>query len=267
MTLQSITYQGGKSRIAALILDTIGFRGESPFYDLCCGSGAISLELVSRGFPPTSLYMLDASPWGLVWRMIGDGSFDLVAFRRVIDAIPTDPLLIQKHVEQLSKQPANVDTAYVFLILQAAAFGGKAIWIKNNAWQNTTFRSYWLPTETSSRRSPVNPMMPMPETIYERLQDICVRMRGVTAFHLDIRQFWPGTGLVYIDPAYAGTTGYGHTFDVKQYVNTVKVPCWVSEGKKMSDYGFKLDVQRSKGGISGNRKNVNEEWLSLVSPV
>lgn len=36
-----VSYQGGKVRLASRILDTI--NPSQPFYDLCCGSGAISI--------------------------------------------------------------------------------------------------------------------------------------------------------------------------------------------------------------------------------
>ena len=48
----SCTYQGGKQRFASPIVDhllTATTEPDSLFYDLCCGSGAISIELVNRG--------------------------------------------------------------------------------------------------------------------------------------------------------------------------------------------------------------------------
>ena len=42
-----VTYQGGKSRIANKIWDIIKSRNElqhKEFYDLCCGSGSISVQ-------------------------------------------------------------------------------------------------------------------------------------------------------------------------------------------------------------------------------
>ena len=46
------SYQGGKQRIAPQIVDNLieaSNSSNSFFYDLCCGSGAISIELVNRG--------------------------------------------------------------------------------------------------------------------------------------------------------------------------------------------------------------------------
>ena len=46
------SYQGGKQRLAKQIVDIIFEQNEinedTKFYDLCCGSGAITLELINR---------------------------------------------------------------------------------------------------------------------------------------------------------------------------------------------------------------------------
>src|SRR3546814_11771185 len=44
-------YQGGKQRVAAQIVDLLLGANPGPntrFYDLCCGSAAVSIELVKR---------------------------------------------------------------------------------------------------------------------------------------------------------------------------------------------------------------------------
>ena len=263
MITAPISYQGGKTRIAAAIVDRLAPIPDQPFYDLCCGCGAISIELVNHGFDPKSMVMLDKGPWGLFWEAVGQGSFDLKCFERYCRAVP-EPAKIAQHMAVLAAQPASQDTLYVFLLLQAAAFGGKAIWIKNNRWMNATFRNYWLPTATSSRRSPVNPMMPMPGTLFTRVESVCQSMAGVQGRCLDIHDLTPKGGTVYIDPPYAGTTGYGHSFDVLKYAQSIG-RCYVSEGRPLSSAAWLIAGARTKGGISGNRKAANEEWLSLLN--
>lgn len=261
MIVAPVTYQGAKHRYAAQIVDRIRPRLDEPFYDLCCGSGTVSIEVVNRGFDPKLLTMLDSGPWGIFWQAVGDGTFDLLRFGRLIDDIPDRPF-IQDYAKGLSRQPAHIDTPYVYVILQACAFGGKAIWIEDDRWRNTTFRSFWQPNGIAKRKSVVNPMMPMPDTLYERVKAICKRMRGVNGRHQDIRDFKPSQGTVYIDPPYAGTTGYGHDFDVMAYA--ARHACWVSEAKPLSEDAVLLADSRSRtrGGISGNRASANEEWLS-----
>jgi site-specific DNA-adenine methylase len=265
-----VAYQGGKTRLAPQIIDIIS--REEPilcckhvFYDLCCGSGAVSIELVSRGFNPKDVYMIDTGPWGSVWNFIGDGHFSLGVFKSYIDQVPKNPALIKDFMVKLSRQSANIDMPYVFLLLQAAAVGTrKAIWIENGAWSNCGFRSYWLPTETSNRRSPVNVMMPKADTLYERLGRLCEGMQGVHARCADCRERPLGyDGIVYIDPPYQGTAGYGSAdFDVVQFAREQIIPCFVSEGQGLSDRTWCLSKGRAKGGMSGSRATANEEWLS-----
>lgn len=266
-------YQGGKGRIAKDIVDIIYNENKiddnTIFYDLCCGSGAISIELVNRGLNPFNIVMVDKSPWGLFWKMIGETTFNMDIFRFWIDNIPKNVSKIQEYIKELSKTSAystQNDIAYIFLLLQASAFGSKSIWIENNKWQNTSFRSYWLPTKTSSRRSPVNPMMPMPETLYNRVQELSLGMKGVKGCWSDITNLEINSenAIIYIDPPYQGTTKYGFSFDYMSFINTYKnkYNIYLSEGKQISDNATTIAKERSKGGISGDRKSSNQEWLN-----
>jgi len=265
-------YQGGKSRIAKKIVDVIHQykRDENTkFYDMCCGSGAISIELVSQGFCPSNIHMVDKSPWGLFWKQIGEGTFSPELFKSWIDSVPKDINKIQAYIKELSKVPVyktQTDISYIFLLLQASAFGSKSIWIKDDKWQNTSFRSYWLPTETSNRRSPVNPMMPMPDTLYKRVEALCMDMDSVNGYWEDCNniQIKPNS-IIYIDPPYNKTTKYGFEFDYMSFISTYKNTNIIilSEGKQLSDKAYNLTDRRSKGGISGDRKKINEEWLNI----
>lgn len=194
-------YQGGKQRLAKEIADIIlndnpcllSENDDTWFYDLCCGSGAISIELVNRGVNPNKIAMVDASPWGLFWEMIGDSTFSSEVFKYYIDDIPKDITKIKEYAKQLLKRPANDglfnNMVYKFLILQSCAFGGTATWVENNHWKKAGgLRDYWLPTETSNRKSPVNPMMPMPNTLFNRVENIVFEMEvgnGYTLLHAE----------------------------------------------------------------------------------
>jgi len=192
MKLQPIvSYQGGKQRLAPTIVEYLLKEGGDYYYDLCCGSGAIALELVNRGISPSKITMVDSGPWGVVWSLIGMGLFPLKTLELYIKDIPQDRSKIKNYMEKLSKRDARIDQAVTFLLLQAASFGSKPIWVsKDNklgvpgAWQwaNTSFRSYWQPTAESNRRSPVNPMMPMPKTLFKRAALVCEKMKGVKAY-------------------------------------------------------------------------------------
>jgi len=76
-------YQGGKQRVAAQMVDQLLEAAPTPnsrFYDLCCGSGAVSIELVNRGVDPSRIWMLDISSWGCFWSAIGSGTFNMEIF-------------------------------------------------------------------------------------------------------------------------------------------------------------------------------------------
>ena len=177
------SYQGGKQRLAKQIVDIFYAENEinddTKFYDLCCGSGAVSLELINRGFNPNNITMIDNGCFGQFWQDIANDEFDLKKFREEIDKLPSLEN-IQSYLKDLSNQPI-IDKdmmVYHYLLLQAGAFGSKRIWIERDRWKNNTFRNYWLPTETSNRKSPVNPMMPMPETLYSRVENIVNQIGG-----------------------------------------------------------------------------------------
>lgn len=267
-------YQGGKQRISKDIVDILFKKNvvtdDTKFYDLCCGSGAISVELVNRGISPFNITMVDKSPWGLFWQKIGEGTFSTDVFGYYLEEIPDDVSKIQDHVLRLSKLPANDglfnNAVYKFLILQAAAFGSKSIWVKDNKWMNCSFRRYWLPTTTSKRRSPVNPMMPMPHTLFKRVELLSHYMEGVTGYYGDIFDIGIDDGaIVYIDPPYKETTTYGFECDYMKFISNITNKVYLSEGAPMSPNAIKISGARGKGGISGERKTKNEEWLSVFN--
>lgn len=184
------SYQGGKQRVAKEIVDyilnTTFLSKDTKFYDLCCGSGAVTVELLNRGVQPKNITMCDKSSWGLFWKSIGEGIFDLNKFYKYSKAVPRDKSLIQAHIKELSKTNADIDEEYKYILLQASSFGGKQICKKDGKWQSPSFRNFWQPTETSNRRSVVNPMMPMIEELEKRVKILADNCKGLTCHHKDI---------------------------------------------------------------------------------
>ena len=276
------SYQGGKQRLAKQIVDIFykenNINDDTKFFDLCCGSGAISLELINRGFNPNNITMIDNGCFGQFWQDIANGEFDLDIFKREIENLPNLEN-IQSYLKKLSDLPVDEDKmVYHYLLLQAGAFGSKQIWIENNKWKNNTFRSYWLPTETSNRRSPVNPMMPMPNTLYNRVEAIVEQLSGIitasresvfdAVYRIDEERNKGNKNIIiYIDPPYANTTGYKETFDIYSLEGQIwsTPPIYISEGYKMqgASESYLLSVGRTKGNISGEaKKKPTEEWLN-----
>ena len=270
------SYQGGKQRLAKQIVDIIFEQNKinknTKFYDLCCGSGAITLELINRGIQPNNITMIDASMWGKFWNSIANEEFELDVFRNEINKLP-EIEGIQGYLKKINKNEVDYDLdIYHFLLQQAGSFGSKYIDIKEGKWINSSFRSYWMPTETSNRKSVVNPMMPMPSTLYDRVKNIVDYMSGnIKALYCkieDIEWHFDEGDIVYIDPPYKNTSGYNFEFDYEQFLidNWNYVNIYVSEGYKIDwcTNAILLSKGRKKGNINGNiKKKQTEEWLNI----
>lgn len=278
------SYQGGKQRLRKEIIDIIFDREQDyiqrpfKFFDLCSGSGNITLELLDRGIPHSAITMIDSSSWGKLYKSLSDGTFDLNIFNSYFTQLPKDKKLIQPFLKTLSLEDAQIDEEYKYLLLQAGAFGGKQIWRTGSNWKNNSFRRYWEPTPTSSRRSPVNPMMPMPTELYKRVEILYKHIYGVRVIHADlttvimdiineVKQKHQPYTIFYIDPPYIGTTGYGFSLDWRLLVNIIKketgFPVYVSEANIYSEDYLELSFRNKKGGISGERKNKHKEYLNI----
>lgn len=266
-------YQGGKQRVATQVVDLLLDAAPSPdsqFYDLCCGSGAVSIELVNRGVDPSRICMLDISSWGSFWSAIGSGTFEMDIFDQFLSNLPSDKRKIKSHMSELSKLPVKNHEAELYPVLQACSFGGKQIWRRNESWANAFFRDYWEPTATSVRRSHANPMQPSPEELRRRIHAIATGMKGVDCLKMDIMKLLndclPNDAVVYMDPPYQSTTGYAYGFDITLFINRFrelnKAPLFVSEGVPLNETALNLIYGGANGGISGNRKRKHQEWLS-----
>lgn len=270
------SYQGGKQRVSKQLVDLLlkSARSDTHFYDLCCGSGAVSIELVNRGISPSRITMVDLSSWGAYWNAIGSGTFSMETFDELILEIPEDKRLIKAHMTALSERPVGDNEAEIYPLLQSTSFGGKQISRIGDRWDNAFFRDYWKPTATSVRRSPANPMQPSPGELRRRVAAIAKRMRGVTGIRADIvttlDEPFPKNALVYVDPPYQDTTGYAFGLDIasfgKRFVEANDVPLFVSERVPLSEDSVKLTPSGAKGGITGVRAGRHEEWLSRLSP-
>jgi hypothetical protein len=266
-------FQGGKQRVAAQIVDRLLEVAPGPnsrFYDLCCGSGAVSIELVNRGVDPSRIWMLDISSWGPFWSAIGSGTFNMDVFDQFLSELPSDKRDFKSHISALSTLPVGDHEVELYPVLQACSFGGKQIWRKGDRWANACFRDYWEPTATSIRRSHANPMQPSPIELRRRIDALVNGMKGVTCLNMDIMTFLndplPSNAIVYVDPPYQSTTGYAFGFDIPSFINRYREvnesPLFISEGVPLNDNALLLTFGGAKGGISGNRKGKHEEWLS-----
>ena len=268
------TYQGGKQRIAGAIVDVFfsenTINEETTFYDLCCGSGAITIELINRGIAPHKITMLDISSWGAFWSAIGRGTFDMHYFESILSGFPKDKREYKGYLTRLASYPPELHEAELYPILQSNSFGGKQITYKDGRWENACFRDYWEPTPNSVRRSPANPMQPSATELKRRITNIVDTMIGVNGIRGDIISFLPlipdSNSIVYVDPPYRNTTGYSYMFNLIEFIQGYRSfshsPLYISENVALCDNAIKLNLTGSNGGITGIRKNRHEEWLS-----
>ena len=269
-------YQGGKTKLADKIYNEITSRcgKDVTFVDVCCGGGSVSIEFINNRLHPENIYMFDSGAIGAFWQQVSEGTFDLDYFEYIIHKIPSDLENIKGFMEDLSKIEYGYvgDVVSEYLLLQASAFGGKQIYDLGCKFSNTSFRSYWKPTETSSRRSPVNPMMPMPNTLLSRVKQLVSEMQPIKAVHtyaenIDFSKIKTDKELVvYIDPPYKGVTGYKDTIDLSLVIDRAKcvgANVFVSEYYNLSD-NFTILSETTKGGISGDRKGSMVEYLSVL---
>lgn len=275
-----MSFQGGKQKVAKRLVNIIkGGVEDTQYIDLCCGSGAVSVELVNQGVHPEQITMVDASDWGAFWVQVSEGTFDMCWFEDNISAIPTDRDLIKAHLESYARGTweDGVDIIPIWLMLQAGSFGGKHIYSEGNRFRNASFRSYWKPTTTSSRRTPVNPMMPMPETLLKQVSDIVAYMSPIKAYNGFVEDFnWDHyersrtmeNVVVFIDPPYNNTTKYGFDLDYIEFMKILKtLPCnysvFITDYVAHSDVSWEL-LKTNKGGISGSSSKSRTEILSKL---
>ena len=269
-------YQGGKTKLASKIYNEITSRvgKDITFVDVCCGGGSVSIDFINSGLHPENIYMFDSGAIGAFWQQVSEGTFDLEYFEYLIHKIPSDLENVKGFMGDLSKIEYNYvgEVISEYLLLQASAFGGKQIYDLGTKFSNTSFRNYWKPTETSSRRSPVNPMMPMPNTLLSRVKQVVSEMQPIKATHtyaeyIDFSKIKTDRDLVvYIDPPYKGTTGYKDTIDLYTVIDKAKgvgAKVFVSEYYNLSD-DFIVLSDTTKGGISGSRKGNMVEYLSVL---
>ena len=256
------SYQGGKQRLAKKIVDVIyekcDINPSTKFYDLCCGSGAVSLELINRGFNPNNIIMVDNGVYGEFWHNVSNNEISVEVFAEMVADVPDKPLCKQ-YLQDMSKTVDKDKYIYQYLLLQSGSFGWKEISLVNGEWKHHGFRDYWQPTATSVRRSPCNPMQPNQSEMLKRVINIKDTIGGrIKAMDCKVEDFienvvFDSNSIVYIDPPYMNTTGYSNDLVITEVINQIpsNVPVFVSECNVLSDNYEFITSGKSKGNITG----------------
>ena len=255
-------YQGNKSFIAKEIVEIVGLPSKQPFFELCCGCGAVSCAAVEAGQPPELVTMVDSSPWGAFLACNRRWLVRASIFECLLNNVPADPSKVQGISRNLLRNhPTNMSPKHS--CCQAGTYSGRPVTIADGQWQVPGYRGYWIPKVGSRSRGAKHPLSPQPKSMLERVRIISARMRGVRGLCADVRQVRSSIGdaKVYIDPPYAGKSKYWYNVALSDVVGT----CWASEARPLSNIAMRLSMGRPDGGNSATRKGPPaEEWLSLV---
>lgn len=238
--------------------------------DICCGSGAVTIELLNRGVDPSNILMVDAGPWGWFWRDVGAGEFDFALFESLWATMPRDPKLVASwvHKEIAMLPPSSV----TFIILQAASFGSTPVWWDGKGWRrgegNRKYkaRSYWEPKATSKETKPRGTIF-QPTEIPLRIQALMSSAKGIKGFasKAEVVDFM-GVDIMYVDPPYGGTSGYGVDIDWRSLVG--QCPVLVSEGVPLEGATKVVELASRKGAsLNGKSSGNSSEWLSTYESV
>lgn len=201
--------------------------------DICCGSGALTLELLSRGTVqppaaylggkrayarhivqimggwerPSSVVLCDAGPWGWWWHTVLVEQRGALVAEAVAD-FETRPEQAAGLHRALAAEPQRspVRRAAAFIALQASAARGKPVLPDGDAWRTPGYAHL-----THSSRAKGFPERLRPLVIAQRVLDV-VRLDWppVTVVHADASEVQATGGRMVIDAPYRGTTGYGH---------------------------------------------------------
>jgi site-specific DNA-adenine methylase len=267
------TYQGGKQRLAdeivGICLATRSKIDAPPdFADLCCGSGAIAIAARSAGVPAASVMMVDSGPWGSVWAKVAEGKFSLEALSRIAARVPKEPERQADFLRELLQQSTQIDHAETFLILQAGSFGGKPVHDEGGKWRGHP-RDFWRSSKDPKKWT--GTMMPCADEVVRRMEALCELLLGIAAWRGDFLTIENESGILYVDPPYEGTTGYGGGKTAISFpafaARNPRADVWVSEARAIGPHAKMLSAGRAMGGMSGKRKRPpHEEWLSRVEP-
>lgn len=281
LKLTSVTaYQGSKRKYADKIVEYLlaHWRKQYEYYDVCCGTGSITLSLIRHGVDPSQITMIDAGLWGLFWESITTDTFNIDVFEDYIKYIPREQQLIKGYLEELAQESPYINTVQKFILFQSANFGGKYLAIKNDKWYNLNIKKCWFPNEYSKRQNTSGTFTTSPSTMLDRIILIMIKTKGLTAYRRDAASYthYKRRSLIYVDPDYDGYYHYEHSIDVDNFVRNILrdnhfTKIFVSEAKRLSKIryfkeAYNISNEQSTTLFNTKRKRkLNKEYLNFFS--
>lgn len=206
------------------------------FYDLCCGTGAITLRLLSpfaeslpmmgrkadfatsildlmdlRGVRPDRIVMADCGPWGEFWRVVAESQRG-EAVARVIEGFAGDGDDLFAVLSIEAPPHDSIAFAAAFACLQTANASGRAVQVSDQRWKTHGYAHL-----TDSARDKGFPERLRKRQVADRVRSFAgLDWPPTRVITCDLRyaQIEPEFGdVVVVDPPYKGTTGY-HGLDL-----------------------------------------------------
>ena len=266
-------YKGSKRAIAGVIAAEIIATDPPHVYDLCAGSGAITLALIAAGYPVAQITMVEAGPWGMFYTEASEGGLCMGNLRALLlDEMPKDPRDVAAWVE--GDVALRDPGAEEFIVLQAASYGSTPVWHDGERWRrgatsaNRAYkaRSYWEPGPLSKEKHPRGTIF-NPSKIIDSVADIDVMCRGLGVIWGEVSlvsgEYQPAT--CYMDPPYAGDSGYGWTVDVDAVLAAAPRPFLMSEGIAWPGATSARQIGLRRGGAVSAGSARRQEWLSTFA--
>ena len=194
---------GSKARIAKEIIPIMlrNRKKDQYFFDVCCGGGNLIDKVPATGI-----------------NIAADNNLYVVEALRLIQSNPTslpknNKEFTLEHYNAIRSGSMEVSIGYKGYVGYALSYGGKWFggWCRDGAGKRDYIRE-----------------------AYDNAQEQSKRLNNVRIIHEDLYTNWyPDNSIIYVDPPYKGTTGYGSTFDHDKLWN------WVRE---MTEKDYKVYV-------------------------
>lgn len=260
------------------------------FFDLCCGTGAVSLLLIRPdgvdSLPmmgskaryareildllgasrPDRLVMADHGPWGSWWQTVAaDGLGFEVA--DAIEAMPRDGCELFEQLVDAPIPDCAVQRAAAFACLQVGNASGRAVRSNGSTWVT---HGYGHVSGSGIARGFVERLRP--SILAQKVRRIAAC--SWPAVHVvvdDLRGFDAALivegDVVYIDPPYAGTTGYDVEDLTDDEVVELALDCHrrgarvgVSEAREVDLSGWHAERLTSRHWTA---RRSRDEWITL----
>ena len=203
--------------------------------ELCCGCGALSLSLLGhrpvmpymgsklryadaitsrcRIPTPDEVVLVDVGPWPRVLELLSTDAAARIEVASILDRFcEADPRELFSHLVSSEVVPFDDWPAYhvaAFLTLQRWSYRAKPVRIVAGRWRHPGFsQSDAYGVQESATFGEVKPQLPTTARRVRAWPDLPVRGICEDVRTVSLSRFIDGETWVYMDPPYAGTTGY-----------------------------------------------------------